>query len=69
MTAIFAKGTNRVRKTKGCLKLKTALSMAFRLILSAWNKWRKTIDLNCQPQVIKWVELESRIKQPEVVTR
>ena len=37
----FATVRLRTVKTKGCLSRKTALAMAFKLILSAKRKWRK----------------------------
>ena len=40
----FATVRLRTVKTKGCLSRKTALAMAFKLILSARRKWRKLED-------------------------
>ena len=37
----FAAVRHRTVKTRGCLSRKTALAMAFKLILSARGKWRK----------------------------
>jgi len=53
----------RTVKTKGCLSRKTALAMAFKLILSARRKWRKLDGSNQIAEVIKGVPLKDGIKQ------
>lgn len=50
-------------KTKGCLGRKTALAMAFKLILSARRKWRKLDGSNQIAEVIKGVPFKDGIKQ------
>ena len=61
--SVFATVRNRTRKTKGCLSRKTALSMAFKLMLSAKKKWRKLSGTNRLPEVIQGVEFKDGIKQ------
>lgn len=50
-------------KTKGCLSRKTALAMAFKLILSARRKWRKLDGSNQIAEVIQGVPFKNAIKQ------
>ncbi|MFT5272809.1 MAG: putative transposase, partial [bacterium] len=54
---------NRTRKTKGCLNRKTALSMVFKLMMSAKKKWRKLSGTNRLHEVIQRVEFKDGIKQ------
>ena len=61
--SIFATVRNRTRKTKGCLSRKTALSMVFKLMMSAKKKWRKLSGTNRLPEVIQGVEFRDGIKQ------
>ena len=61
--SVFATVRNRTRKTKGCLSRKTALSMVFKLMLSAKKKWRKLSGTNRLPEVIQGVEFKDGIKQ------
>jgi putative transposase len=61
--SVFATVRNRTRKTKGCLSRKTALSMVFKLMMSAKKKWRKLSGTNRLPEVIQGVELKDGIKQ------
>ena len=51
--SVFATVRNRTRKTKGCLSRKTALSLVFKLMLSAKKKWRKLSGTNRLPEVIQ----------------
>ena len=60
---VFATVRNRTRKTKGCLSRKTALSMVFKLMMSAKKKWRKLSGTNRLPEVIQGVEFKDGIKQ------
>ena len=53
-------GALRTVKTKGCLSRKTALAMAFKLILSAKRKWRKLDGSN---QLAEGVPFKDGIKQ------
>ena len=62
---VFATVRNRTRKTKGCLNLKTALAMVFRLMMSAKKKWRKISGPNRLPEVIQGVESKDGIKQAQ----
>ena len=61
--SVFASVRNRTRKTKGCLSRKTALSMVFKLMMSAKKKWRKLSGTNRLPEVIQGVEFKDGIKQ------
>ena len=61
--SVFATVRNRTRKTKGCLSCKTALSMVFKLMMSAKKKWRKLSGTNRLPEVIQGVEFKDGIKQ------
>ena len=58
----FATVRLRTVKTKGCLSRKTALAMAFKLILSARRKWRKLDGANQLAEVIKGVPFKDGIK-------
>jgi uncharacterized membrane protein HdeD (DUF308 family) len=49
----FATVRHRTRRTKGCLSRKTGLAMAYRLMMSAQNKWRKLDGQNRLPEVIE----------------
>ena len=59
----FATVRLRTAKTKGCLSRKTALAMAFKLILSARRKWRKLDGSNHLAEVIEGVPFKDGIKQ------
>ncbi len=61
--SIFATVRNRTRKTKGCLSRKTALSMVYKLIMSAKKKWRKLDGKNRLPEIIRGVELKDGLPQ------
>lgn len=61
--SVFATVRNRTRKTKGCLNRKTALSMVYKLMMSAKKKWRKLDGANRLPEVINGVEFKDGIKQ------
>jgi len=65
--SVFASVRNRTRKTKGCLSRKTALSMVFKLMMSAKKKWRKLSGTNRLPEVIQGVEFKDGIKQVQNV--
>jgi transposase-like protein len=58
----FATVRLRTVKTKGCLSRKTALAMAFKLILSARRKWRKLDGSNQLAEVIEGVPFKDGIK-------
>ena len=58
--SVFATVRNRTRKTKGCLSRKTALSMVFKLMMSARKKWRKLSGTNRLPEVIQGVEFKGK---------
>lgn len=59
----FATVRHRTGKTKGCLSRKTGLAMAFRLMISAQNKWRKLDGANRIPEIIQGIEFKDGIKQ------
>ena len=61
--SVFATVRNRTRKTKGCLSRRTAMSMVFKLMMSAKKKWRKLSGTNRLPEVIQGVEFKDGIKQ------
>ena len=58
----FATVRLRTVKTKGCLSRKTALAMAFKLILCAKRKWRKLDGSNQLAEVIDGVPFKDGIK-------
>ena len=58
----FATVRLRTVKTKGCLSRKTALAMAFKLILSARGKWRKLDGSNQLAELIEGVLFKGGIK-------
>jgi putative transposase len=59
----FASVRHRTGKTKGCLSRKTGLAMAFRLLMSAQNKWRKLDGQNRLPEIIQGIAFKDGIKQ------
>ena len=59
----FATVRHRTKKTKGCLSRKTALAMAFKLILSARRKWRKLDGSNQLAEIIEGAPFKDGIKQ------
>ena len=58
----FATVHLRTVKTKGCLSRKTALAMAFKLILSAKRKWRKLDGSNQLAELIEGAPFKDGIK-------
>ena len=56
----FATVRLRTVKTKGCLSRKTALAMAFKLILSARRKWRKLDGSNQLAELVEGVPFKGR---------
>ena len=60
--SVFATVRNRTRKTKGYLNRKTALSMVYKLMMSAKKKWRKLDGANRLPEIIIGVEFKDGIK-------
>jgi putative transposase len=61
----FATVRLRTVKTKGCLSRKTALAMAFKLILCAKRKWRKLDGSNQLAEVIDGVPFKDGFKLNE----
>ena len=59
----FATLRLRTVKTKNCLSRKTALAMAFKLILSAREKWRKLDGSNHLAELIEGVPFKDGIMQ------
>ena len=59
----FATVRLRTVKTKNCLSRKTALAMAFKLILSARGKWRKLDGSSHLAELIEGVPFKDGIKQ------
>ncbi|SLN69600.1 Transposase, Mutator family [Aquimixticola soesokkakensis] len=58
----FATVRHRTKRTKGCLRRKTGLAMAFRLMMSAQTKWRKLDGRNRMPEVINGVEFRDDVR-------
>ena len=58
----FATVRLRTYKTKGCLSRKTALSMVFKLLLSARKSWRRLNGSDHFADVIQGVRFEDGIK-------
>ena len=58
----FATVRLRTAKTKGCLSRNTALTMTFKLILSAKRKWRKLDGSNQLAEIIEGVLFKDGIK-------
>ena len=61
--SVIATVRNRPRKAKGCLGRKTALSMVFKLMMSAKKKWRKLSGTYQLHEVIQGVEFKDGTKQ------
>jgi putative transposase len=61
--SVFTTVRNRTRNTKSCMSRKTALSMIFKLMMSAKKKWRKLSGTNSLSEVIQGVEFKDGIKQ------
>jgi len=59
----FATVRHRTGKTKGCLNRKTGLAMAFKLMMSAQEKWRKLDGANRMPEIIQGIAFKDGIKQ------
>lgn len=59
----FATVRHRTGKTKGCLSRKTALAMAFKLMMSAQGRWQKLNGANRMPEIIQGVAFIDGIKQ------
>jgi transposase-like protein len=59
----FATVRHRTGKTKGCLSRKAGLAMAFRLMMSAQEKWRKLDGQNRLPEIVQGVAFKDGIKQ------
>ena len=59
----FATVRHRTGKTKGCLSRKTGLAMAFKLMMSAQNKWRKLDGAKRMPEIIEGIAFKDGIKQ------
>ncbi len=58
----FATVRHRTKRTKGCLSRKTGLAMAFKLMMSAQNKWRKLDGQNRLPEIIQGVEFRDGLR-------
>jgi putative transposase len=62
----FATVRHRTKRTKGCLSRRTGLAMAFKLMMSAQNKWRKLDGQNRLPEIIQGVEFRDGLRQRQV---
>ena len=58
----FATVRLRTAKTRGCLSRQTALTMTFRLILSAQKRWRRLNRSQYLADVIESVQFKDGIK-------
>jgi len=61
--SVFATVRDRTSRTRGCLSRKTALSMVYRLMMSAKRGWRKLSAPNRLPEVIRGVVFSDGIMQ------
>ena len=64
--SVFSTVRNRTRRTRGCLSRRTALTMVFKLMMSAKRNWRKLSGSNRLPAIIEGVEFRNGIKQIQV---
>jgi transposase-like protein len=62
----FATVRLRTTKTKGCLSRQTALTMVFKLLLSARKKWRRLDGSNHLAEVIQGVPFIDGIRQNKI---
>ena len=62
----FATVRHRTKRTKGCLSRRTGLAMAFKLMMSAQNKWRKLDGQNRLPEIIQGVEFRDGLRHLQV---
>ncbi len=58
----FATVRHCSNRTKGCLRCKTGLAMAFKLMMSAQKKWRKLDGRNRLPEIIQGVEFRDGLR-------
>lgn len=63
---IFSTVRTRTRKTRGCLSRRTALTVVFKLMMSAKRNWRKPSGSNRLPEIIEGIEFRNGIKQIRV---
>lgn len=61
--SVFSTVRNRTRKTRGCMSRKTALTMVFKLMMSAKKRWNRLSGRNRLPEVIRGVEFRDGIVQ------
>ena len=59
----FATVRHRTKRTKGCLSRRTGLAMAFKLMMSAQEKWRKLDGQNRLPEIIQGIEFRDGLRQ------
>ena len=64
--SVFSTLRNRTRETRGCLSRRTALTMVFKLMMSAKRNWRKLSGSNRLPEIIEGIEFRNGIKQIQV---
>jgi len=58
----FAAVRPRPTRTGGCLRRKTGLAMAFKLMMAAQKKWRKLDGQNRLPEIIQGVEFRDGLR-------
>ena len=61
----FATVRHRTGKTKGCLRRKTGLAMAFRLMMSAQAKSLKRDGANRLPEIVRGIAFKDGIEKPQ----
>ena len=64
--SVFSTVRNRTRKTGGCPSRRTALTMVFKLMMSAKRIWRKLSGSNRLPEIIEGIEFRNGINQIQV---
>jgi len=64
--SVFSSVKMRTRKTRGCLSRTTALTMAFRLLLCAQNRWQKLNGSNLLAEVVDNVKFIDGIREKRI---
>ena len=64
--SVFSTVKARTRKTRGCLSRTTALTMTFRLLMSAQKRWQKLNGSNLLAEVIRGVKFADGIRKERI---
>lgn len=64
--SVFSSVKMRTRKTRGCLSRTTALTMAFRLLLSAQKRWQKLNGSTLLAEVIRGVKFVDGTREERI---